>query len=415
MNRFVLSVLVSVSLSLVTGCNTTPKKWLNEEQSQEFGKRFRHLYENTWGTDIEAPAAPQSGPLGYQPISISGPSAVLVTGSTGDVTWSVAGTGYNSRASILYTQSETGGNTDLAADVFNQIGDDPSFKLEVWKGPYEDPTEYGELDVSVRVDPPRNLEKLANGGIQGVYQVLDDLDAKKLFGTVFAKSFFAIRVRVTNEFAFPVRVDAGSIQLTVFYATKQQSLDAENTACTPPAADTNNDGMCTIDDLLDESVLVTVDDQDYLVWNGSRIPMNFTQVVNTMKFNQRNDWRSVTKDALVAAGTLAAGATAFGGLSSGTYPLAVAYGGGVVIPIASELLLRELVENIAFLDATVLHDSITVPAKAAEERFVFFPRGDITGLWGLEQPVRIMYIEEADVDLRGSVILDQQTVASKDE
>ena len=46
---------------------------------------------------------------------------------------------------------------------------------------------------------------------------------------------------------------------------------------------------------------------------------------------------------------------------------------------------------------------------------MFFPRGDIYGLWSMEQAARIMFIEEADVILKGAAILDQRTVESEEQ
>jgi hypothetical protein len=396
-------IVLLVATAGASGCLTTPRPWLGGSEELEFGRKFQELYERRWGELA-----------GGRKVSFSGPTALVVTSTTGVVNWTVPGVGYQTRGSVNFPTPtvNAAGDTQFAVDVWTVIGDATSLTLEAWKGPYDDPAESGTLTVPVTLDPPRATE-LGEGRIYGIFQILDDLDAKKLFGPTFAKSFFAIRVRVTNDFNFPVRVDAASIELNVFYAMKQQP-GGSKTACLDDTDPMPEDGKCNLQELLRESVVVSVSNRDYLIWPGSRVPMNFTQVINTMKFNQRNDWRSITKDVLVGAGTLAAGATGFGSLSTGTYPLAVTYATGVGIPLVSEFLLRNLVENLAFLNATALHDSLTIGARSAAERFVFFPRGDIYGLWGMEQAARIMFVEEVEVGLKGAAILKQQTVESEE-
>lgn len=321
-------------------------------------------------------------------LNFSGPDSITPTAGA-RYSWEVQATGLSYESNVVVEKVEQNDVTRFQVDAAD-ASDLETIELTAWKGPREvalnTSGQYAQIEVKV----------LQVARVTGTFQLLDDLDAEKYFGATFAKSFFCMRLRVANAYDFPVRVDAGSIELRVFYVSREEPEQKKPSVVQPSVVPTSPDTM-----------LIDYEGVRYQVWPQPRVPMNFTAVINTIRFDQRHDSRSVLISLLRSAGVIAAGASGFGGVGD-SYGEVLSFIQGPVVKELEALLLADLVQNLAFINEHALHESIVIPPRDGVEKYVFLPRGDILGIWSLELPVRVMYVEEAFHALSGSVITEQR-------
>ncbi len=81
-------------------------------------------------------------------------------------------------------------------------------------------------------------------------------------------------------------------------------------------------------------------------------------------------------------------------------------------PVTAEFekhLLADLIANLEFMNANAMHESITIKEHGTESKYVFFPRGDVYGRWGLNLAVRILSIyTDPSVILSATVHREQE-------
>ena len=221
------------------------------------------------------------------------------------------------------------------------------------------------------------------GEVRGTFQIEDQLNAEKHFGQYFAKTFFCVKVTIYNDFDKPVTVDASSIGLGVRYVLRiRQGESRESLSPFIPAWYANQNEQ-----------VVNYKTNTYVIWYVDRRPMNFTDVLNSFEFDQRHDPKNVFIKLLRAGGVVASAAGVF---TTGTdYAKVVSFIQGPVTEGLAGFLLQDLIAHLGYLNENALHDSTTVPKCRSVSKYVFFPRGDIPGIWGLEMPVRIMTVQQA--------------------
>jgi hypothetical protein len=107
-------------------------------------------------------------------------------------------------------------------------------------------------------------------------------------------------------------------------------------------------------------------------------------------------------------------ASAAGVFTTGAdYAKVVSFIQGPVTAGLAEYLLQDLIAHLGYLNANALHDSTTVPRFGSVSKYVFFPRGDIPGVWGLEMPVRIMTVQQESLALEGIIQVEEEKVKTE--
>ena len=100
------------------------------------------------------------------------------------------------------------------------------------------------------------------------------------------------------------------------------------------------------------------------------------------------------------------------------YAQIVAFFAGPFTETVAEALLRDLVKSLEFINANAMKETITIPPNSTVAHYVFYPRGDIYGVWGLDLPVRLVRVlEEKDVRLEAVVRTESEAavVAAPDQ
>jgi hypothetical protein len=239
------------------------------------------------------------------------------------------------------------------------------------------------------------------GEVRGTFQIEDRINAAKHFGQHFAKAFFCIKVTIYNDFDKPVTVDASSIALGVRYVLRiRQGETCESLSPFVPAWYANQNEQ-----------VVNYKSNTYVIWYTDRHPMNFTDVLNSFEFDQRHDPKNVFIKLLRAGGVLASAAGVF--TTGADYAKVVSFIQGPVTAGLAEYLLQDLIAHLGYLNANALHDSTTVPRFGSVSKYVFFPRGDIPGVWGLEMPVRIMTVQQESLALEGIIQVEEEKVKTE--
>jgi hypothetical protein len=257
------------------------------------------------------------------------------------------------------------------------------------------------LPVSVRNEP---LE--TEGSISASCTVQDTYSVEKNFGVTFAKAFYCIQVVMYNTYDKPVTVTASSLRLPIDFVIKLE----------PQPGSVSLDYVRRLDWARKrQEYLIDYNGQVYVVFNSPRTPMNFTAVLNVFEFNKDHDPSQVFINILKGAGVVAAAVPAFSSVGSSYSPI-VSFIQGPVTATLEDLLLHDLVTHLNFLNANALHDSVTIPAREQVEKYVFFPRSDIFGAWGLDLPMRVMALkQERTVQLEGTVQVVQQRAEVTDK
>lgn len=242
------------------------------------------------------------------------------------------------------------------------------------------------------------------GWISAFCTIEDALSAEKDFGTTFAKSFYCVEVTINNRYDKPITVPAASLRLTIDFVSRLSAPE----------------GSLPIDYLRrlewarnSKEYLVEYMGSTYVVFNAPRTPMNFTAILSVFEFDKRHDPKQVFINILRGAGVIATAVPTFTPVGPSYLPI-VNFINSPVATTLSEFLLADLVAHLAYLNANALHDSVTVPPHGSVAKYVFFPRGDIFGAWGLDLPMRIMSLrQERQVALEGVVQIEQQQAEVK--
>lgn len=233
------------------------------------------------------------------------------------------------------------------------------------------------------------------GKMLAIYQVEDKLSAKKHFGRVFTDTFYCINVIITNEYDKPVAVESGSISLPIFYVSKM--------ALSPKHAELDEEMKMQ----LKKWFTVKYKNDLYKIRTAERTPMDFTAVLGTVRYDQFHNPRSFAMRLLRSAGVIAGAVAPF--VTREDFGNWTSFAQG---PLTTELekhLLADLVANLEFMNENALHESITIKENGTISKYVFFPRGDVDGRWGLNLAVRILLINtEPDADLSASVLKVQE-------
>ncbi|MEE8154203.1 MAG: hypothetical protein V3T53_04480 [Phycisphaerales bacterium] len=240
----------------------------------------------------------------------------------------------------------------------------------------------------------------SRGSISAKFQIEDYLTAQKHFGEIFAKTFYCIKVFVQNNYDAPVTVQAGSIELGVNYVARATRDGV------PVEIVENLNQLKQSAQEEDNEMIIDFDGDTYFVWVADRRPMNFGAVLNAFEFDQRHDPRNVFINLLRSAGIIASAAGTFG--VGADYDKIISFIQGPVTETLAELLLADLLAHLGYLNEHALHESMTIQARGMAEKYVFFPRGDIFGVFGLELPIRVMNIDEGNITLSGIVLANQE-------
>jgi hypothetical protein len=246
--------------------------------------------------------------------------------------------------------------------------------------------------------------KAKDGWIRATFTMEDQLTSEKNFGNTFAKCFYCIQVSMTNGYEKPVTIQSASIQLPIDFVSR----------LTPASGAIGIDEMRRITRAIDtKEYLIEYAGSTYVVFNSKRSPMNFTAILSAFEFDRRHDPRQVFIDMLRAAGVIAAAVPAFASTGSSYSPI-VSFIQGPVTETLANALLSDLVAHLNYINANAMHDSVSLEALGSANKYVFFPRGDIFGAWGLELPMRIMALkQEQAAELSGTVQVEQQTAEVK--
>ncbi len=110
-----------------------------------------------------------------------------------------------------------------------------------------------------------------SGDIEAWFQVEDFANARKHFGLVFAETFYCIKVFLKNGYDVPVRVDAGSIELPIFYISKMSEETKDPYSYQFGYYRQFRRGVFAFE----------YDNIIYRVESAFRVPMNFTAIINT--------------------------------------------------------------------------------------------------------------------------------------
>ncbi len=229
------------------------------------------------------------------------------------------------------------------------------------------------------------------------FQIEDNHSARKHFGSVFANTFYCLKITIKNEYDRPVTVESGSINLPVFYVSKMALNSDDDTI------------EKALNKRFEKWFTVKYDNDQYKVRKTERTPMDFTAVLGTIRYDQYNNPRSFAVRILRSAGVIVGAVAPF--VTAEDFGNWAAFSAG---PLTTELekhLLGDLVSNLEFMNANALHESITIKENGSTSKYVFFPRGDVDGRWGLNLAVRILSIyTDPDATLTATVLKDQENV-----
>jgi len=236
------------------------------------------------------------------------------------------------------------------------------------------------------------------GWIEADFQIEDAISAQTHFGELFESTFFPVKVFITNRYDVPVTVNSGSIELPIQYAARIDRPDRAHEL--DPAHVLIGEGIYS-------QYYVTVNDRKWLVWNELRQPMDFSAILSVFQYHQRNSSEQLTVNALRMIGARAGAAAVF--IDSEDYAKIVAFFAGPFTETVAEALLRELVNSLEFMNAQALKEITTIPPGTTIAKYVFYPKSDIYGVWGLDLPVRIVRVQEDDnIQLTGTVQRSQE-------
>lgn len=382
---------------------TIAKKDMPAIENLEEEELRLHLYEGTDAAGLGKKLGTITVPISFIPakISIDGPSVILTESEIDSYSWTVFHPGgpvvitIDGAASSPEAVSTTGAKTTVISLGRTDISETDAITINVYDGKDEQRAE----PVFDREVPVGALK----GRISGKFQIEDQLVAEKHFGSTFARTFFCVKVTIENTFDKPVRVHHGSITLEVRYVARMKK--GQTTEDLEPFL---------VDmwyDVEDES-LIKYGGDTYVIWTRDRMPMNFSDILNVFEFDQRHDPRNVFINLLRSAGIIASAAGTFG--VGADYDKIVSFIQGPVTETLAEFLLADLIAHLGYLNDHALHDSTTVAPNEDVSKYVFFPRGDIIGVWGLELPVRVMTVRQGiDVKLHGTVQVKQVQTLSE--
>jgi len=244
--------------------------------------------------------------------------------------------------------------------------------------------------------PSADQKGQAKGRVEASFQIEDMTDATKHFGELLASSFYCVKFFINSSYDTPVTIGSGTIKMPLLYIT----------AMTPPEGESLN--------LLEQPTnpgkgfYVPFEETGhvYHVRQGFRVPMNFSSILDTLKFDQRHDPKSRVIEYLRSFGVIATAAIPF--VSGSDYGEVLSVIQGPITEELADILLTDLFASLGYMNAHALHEEVTIPAHGSIAKYVFFPRGDIQGNWGMNLPTRIMSLDtRRDIELNGTVVLSQ--------
>ncbi len=137
--------------------------------------------------------------------------------------------------------------------------------------------------------------------------------------------------------------------------------------------------------------------------------MNFAAILSIMKYDQYHNKCSFVVRILKSAEAIS-GAMSWA-VTRGDFGKWSAFFSGTLTPEIAKHLLADLVANLEFINANAMHESITIKEHGAESKYVFFPKGDLYGRWGLNLAVRILSIYTDPSVLLSATVLRNQEAA----
>lgn len=400
-------IVVLSSLAFCSGCqkdmlSNTPQKWFKDDQDAE---EFAYVYELSklqWEIGLPDEDSnsldEDSNSLDEDPskkIKILGPNSIdSDLSEPRTYSWYVTYP-VDSNVDVLFPGVDVdpnviqGWSKGIKKVVLNssQINGVSKFNIEVipinGRGTIE--TESKTIKVS------------REGSAGATFQIEDDLNARKHFGDTFSKAFFCIKVFITNDYGYPLQVNSASINLFIDYIMRLK--EPKN----PKVYDLMkyNDYEFNLTDMI-----IKYKGKTYVIWTEERVPMNFSAILNTFEFDKRHDKNNIIIELLRSAGVIAGGVSGFN--VGGDYDKISSFIQGPVTGELAKHLLADLIAHLGFLNDYALHETVIIPAESSVARYVFLPRGDITGKFGLELPVRIMGIVDESPFITGFLQLSQE-------
>ncbi len=240
----------------------------------------------------------------------------------------------------------------------------------------------------------------SEGEVTAAFQVEDDPSVLKHFGKVFAETFYCLEVTLDNRYDKPVKIDSGAIRLPIFRISKMIPYNAGS-----------GDQVLKDTSRPEEWFSFEFKGKHYKVETQERTAMNFTSILGIIRYDQYHNKSSIIVRMLrttgVIVGAVAPFVTAedFGNWSS--------FFQGPLTGEAEKLLLAELIANLEFINANAMHDSITIDGKTEVTKYVFFPRGDIYGVWGYQASRILSIYTDSEFTLSATKIDGQTKISVK--
>ncbi len=161
----------------------------------------------------------------------------------------------------------------------------------------------------------------------------------------------------------------------------------------------------------EEWFLFEFQDKHYKVEAKVRKTMNFTSILGIIRYDQYHDRNSIIVRMLRSTGVIVGAVAPF--VTREDFGIWSSFYQGPLTGEAEKLLLAELVANLEFKNANAMHDSTTIAGNDEETKYVFFPRGEIHGEWGV-QASRIMSIyTDLGLTLSATMIMSQKNKSVK--
>lgn len=248
--------------------------------------------------------------------------------------------------------------------------------------------------------PPASKEPEDKGEVIATFQVEDDPSKLKHFGKVFAETFYCLEVTLDNRYDKPVKIDSGAVRLPIFRISKMIPYNAGS-----------GDQVLKDTSRPEEWFSFEFQGKHYKVETQEHKAMNFTSILGIIRYDQYHNKSSIIVRMLrttgVIVGAVAPFVTAedFGNWSS--------FFQGPLTGEAEKLLLAELIANLEFINANAMHDSITIDGKTEVTKYVFFPRGDIYGVWGYQASRILSIYTDSEFTLSATKIDGQTKISVK--
>jgi len=236
----------------------------------------------------------------------------------------------------------------------------------------------------------------SNETVIAKFQIEDTFSAIKHFGKVFAKTFYCVKVIIKNEYNEPIAVESGSIKLPIFYVSKMTPL-TEGDEKLETVMDTRFKKWFTVE----------YNSEKYKIRKADRTPMNFGAILSVVKYDQYHNTRSFAVRILRTMGVFGGAVAPF--ISADDLGEWISFFSGPVTAEFEKLLLADLVANLEFMNANAMHETLTIKEQGTASKYVFFPKGDVFGRWGLDLAVRILSIyTDPDKILSATVLRKQE-------